>query len=119
MKRLLAISLIATGVAISAHAAPLGAKTAHNAVSPVELRKLFPGRFSAIVKGYQVRFVASAGGRLTGHYGAMTDKGRWSLRGTKLCVMLRDWLDGKTTCARVRREKGRWFRASGIRFRKM
>ncbi len=89
------------------------------AVSPTELRKLFPGKFSAVVKGYRVRFVAKGNGHLEGFYGSMSDEGRWSVRGSRLCVMLREWLDGKTTCARVRRENGQWFRARDIRFRKM
>ena len=88
-------------------------------VSPTELRKLFPGRFSAVVKGYRVRFVAKGNGRLKGFYGTMSDEGRWSVRGSRLCVMLREWLDGRTTCAPVRRENGDWYRARDIRFRKM
>ncbi len=89
------------------------------AVSPAELRKLFPGKFSAVVKGYRVRFVAKSNGRLKGFYGTLSDEGRWSVRGGRLCVMLRDWLDGRTTCARVRRENDNWYRARNIRFRKL
>jgi len=77
------------------------------------------GRFSAVVKGYRVRFIAKGNGRLKGFYGTMSDEGRWSVRGSRLCVMLREWLDGRTTCAPVRRENGDWYRARNIRFRKM
>ncbi len=83
-----------------------------------ELRQLFPGQFRAHVKGYDVRFVASRNGRLKGYYGGFTDEGRWSLRGNRLCIMLKDWLDGKTTCSPVRRTRG-WYLARGIRFRRM
>ena len=83
-----------------------------------ELRQLFPGQFRAHVKGYDVRFVASSNGRLKGFYGGFTDEGRWSLRGNRLCIMLKDWLDGKTTCSPVRRTRG-WYLARGIRFRRM
>ena len=83
-----------------------------------ELRQLFPGTFRANVKGYDVRFVASRNGRLKGYYGGFSDEGRWSLRGNRLCIMLKDWLDGKTTCSPVRRTRG-WYMARGIRFRRM
>ena len=83
-----------------------------------ELRQLFPGTFRAQVKGYEVRFVASRNGRLKGYYGSFSDEGRWSLRGNRLCIMLKDWLDGKTTCSPVRRTRG-WYLARGIRFRRM
>ena len=83
------------------------------------MRQLFPGRFRAHVKGYDVRFVATRDGRLKGFYGTFTDEGRWSLRGNRLCIMLKDWLDGKTTCSAVRRARGPWYLARGIRFRRM
>ncbi len=83
-----------------------------------ELRQLFPGTFRAHVKGYDVRFVASRNGRLKGYYGRFSDEGRWSLRGNRLCIMLKDWLNGTTTCSRVHRARG-WYRARGIRFRRM
>ncbi len=110
--------LALAAMATTAMGGKLGAAT-DRAVTPTELRKLFPGRFSAVVKGYRVRFVAKGNGRLKGFYGGMSDEGRWSVRGSRLCVMLREWLDGRTTCARVRRENGDWYRARDIRFRKM
>ncbi len=84
-----------------------------------ELRKIFPGQFQAHVRGYRVRFVATSDGRLKGYYGSISDTGRWSLRGNRLCIMLKDWLDGKTTCSSVRRTRGSWYEARGIRFRRM
>ena len=85
-----------------------------------ELRQMFPGQFRAQVKGYDVRFIASGDGRLKGIYGGFTDTGRWSVRGNRLCITLKDWLDGKTKCAAVRRSaNGPWYLAGSIRFRRM
>ena len=96
-----------------------GARAEGRSLPPQELRQLFPGQFRARVKGYDVRFVATRDGRLKGFYGTFTDEGRWSLRGNRLCIMLKDWLDGKTTCSAVRRARGPWYLARGIRFRRM
>ncbi len=85
-----------------------------------ELRKMFPGQFQARVKGFDVRFIASGDGRLKGFYGSLTDTGRWSVRGNRLCITLKDWLDGETKCAAVRRAShGPWYLAGNIRFRRM
>ena len=102
---------------------PMGAPgrvaAAERVVPSTELRKIFPGKFQAHVKGYRVRFVAASNGLLKGYYGSFTDTGRWSVRGNRLCIMLKDWLDGKTTCSPVRRTRGSWYVARGIRFRRM
>jgi len=93
---------------------------AERQVAPHELRKMFPGQFRALVRGFDVRFIASRDGRLKGIYGSLTDTGRWSVRGNRLCIMLKDWLDGKMKCSPVRRAaRGEWYVASGIRFRRM
>ncbi len=84
-----------------------------------ELRRLFPGQFKVVVRGYTVRMKAHGNGRLEGHYKGLSDTGRWSLRGSRLCIMMKDWLDGKTTCASVHRASGKWLKTSSIRFRKM
>ena len=111
--------LVLAGIlALSALSGVSGAAAGERPLPPQELRQLFPGQFRAQVKGYDVRFVATRDGRIKGFYGGFTDEGRWSLRGNRLCIMLKDWLDGKTTCSPVRRTRG-WYLARGIRFRRM
>ncbi len=115
------LGLVAAGIlALSALADVSGAVAGERPLPPQELRQLFPGQFRAQVKGYDVRFVATRDGRIKGFYGGFTDEGRWSLRGNRLCIMLKDWLDGKTTCSAVHRSRGSsWYLARGIRFRRM
>ncbi len=95
------------------------ARKGQKPLSASELRTLFPGRFEAVVKGYRVTFVAHRNGRLVGYYGALKDTGRWRVRGTRLCITLEDWLDGKTRCSAVRRGGDAWLKARGIRFRRL
>ncbi len=116
-KRQLAALLLAVAL-LAPLATTKTSLAAERLVPSAELRKIFPGRFQAHVKGYDVRFIASRNGQLKGYYGGFSDTGRWSLRGNRLCIMLRDWLDGKTTCSPVRRTRG-WYLARGIRFRRM
>ena len=118
---LLLCALMTLMALLSAPEALAGAAARENArpLDQKELRQLFPGRFVAFVRGYRVRFVARGNGRLEGYYGALKDHGRWSLRGGRLCITLQDWLDGRTTCSRVRRRDGRWLHARGIRFRRL
>jgi len=98
--------------------APAAGMAAQASLSGPELRKLFPGRFTAVVRGFQVQFIAHRDGRLVGRFGSLSDSGRWQVRGARLCIMLKDWLDGRNTCAPVRRAGG-WYRARDIRFRKL
>ncbi len=113
-RALLAAALLMITVPQAAQAASSGQR----ALDRQELRKMFPGTFRAQVKGYDVRFIASRDGRLKGIYGSLTDDGRWSLRGNRLCIMLKDWLKGKTRCAAVRQTSGAWYLAGDIRFRR-
>lgn len=82
------------------------------------IKQLFPGKFSAVVKGYKVRFTAKRDGSLIGSHMASTDTGRWSVRRGRLCIMLKDWLDGKTSCSSVVHNGG-WYRAKKVKFRKL
>ncbi len=82
------------------------------------IKNLFPGQFHAVVKGYKVRFSAKGDGSLTGSYLASTDKGRWSVRRGRLCIMLKDWTKGKTNCSPVIRT-GAWYKARNVKFRKL
>ncbi len=112
--------IVACGcIALAAWAMSSASRAADRKVSSHELRQMFPGQFRAQVRGYDVRFIASRDGSLKGIYGGFTDSGRWSVRGSRLCIMLRDWLDGKTRCAAVKRAGKGTYLAGDIRFRRM
>ncbi len=88
----------------------------------VTARQLFPGQFEASVKGYRVFFSGSASGRLSGVAYGREDSGRWSAKGSTLCISWKNWTKGKAVCGRVVR-KGGWYVAAGsdgtvIRFRR-
>ena len=115
----LAVLAAAGMAAVLSGATVAEAREGQKRLSASELRTLFPGRFEAVVKGYRVTFVAHRNGRLVGYYGALKDTGRWRVRGTRLCITLEDWLDGKMRCSAVQRGGGTWLKARGIRFRRL
>ena len=82
------------------------------------INQLFPGQFSAIVKGYKVAFIAKRDGSLIGNYNSARDTGRWSVRRGRLCIMLKEWMRGETTCSTVVHNNG-WYRAKQVKFRKL
>ena len=109
--RTLAVSLILGGLMT----APA---SAGEALSTGAIKKLFPGQFHAVVKGYKVTFTARRDGSLVGRYLSSKDTGRWSISRGRLCIMLKDWMDGKTSCSRVV-QNGSWYRAKKVKFRKL
>ena len=76
------------------------------------IRSLFPGQFVAVVQGYRINVSASAGGSLAGEAYGYEDRGRWSVKGSSLCITWSEWNKGKTTCGKVSQKSG-WFVASG------
>ena len=82
------------------------------------IKQLFPGQFHAVVKGYKVVFTAKSDGSLIGNYNSAKDTGRWSVRRGRLCIMLKEWMEGKTTCSTVV-QNGSWYRAKKVKFRKL
>ena len=91
---------------------------AEEKVSPSTLKRLFPGQFQAIVKGYKVRFRATGNGRLYGTYKNLKDQGRWSVRSGRLCIMLKEWMNGQTKCSSVTKQNG-WYQSAQVQFRKL
>lgn len=88
----------------------------------VSAAQLFPGQFEASVKGYRVFFAGSKSGKLTGVAYGQEDSGRWSAKGSTLCVSWKDWTKGKAICGTVV-QKGGWYVAAGsdgtvIKFRR-
>jgi hypothetical protein len=86
-------------------------------LDPQALDALFPGTFQAVVHGYNVSFVARRDGSLHGKFQSDTDTGQWSIQKGELCIMLSNWLKGRTSCSRVV-QQGDWYRAENVVFRK-
>jgi hypothetical protein len=109
------LKLAAAGVAMMCASSGAHAATA---LTQVELQKLFPGTFTAVVHGaWTLTFTAKGNGTLIGAMTGKQDSGQWSLRDGKLCVMLTTWTHGKSACSAVVADSG-WYRGQGIKFRK-
>ena len=91
---------------------------AANPLEPKALKALFPGSFQAQVHGYNVSFVAYRDGSLVGKSQKGTDTGEWSVQQGKLCIMMSNWLSGRTACSQVV-QQGDWYRADNVVFRKL
>ena len=95
------------------------AASASDTLSQNELRRLFPGSFDAIVYGMlQVKIIAQGDGQLIGLFSGKKDTGRWSVSNGRLCIMLNQWTDGKSSCSQVIASNG-WYRGNGVRFKKL
>ena len=112
MKRALVLAF--ASVCLASSVVP---SSAQDKLSQQELRSLFPGNFTAVVKGYVVQFTAKGNGVLLGQMNGMKDTGRWSLQGGQLCIMMSNWTSGKSTCSTVVADNG-WYRGEGVKFRK-
>jgi hypothetical protein len=95
-----------------------GQAAADEKLSTHAIKKLFPGQFHAVVSGYKVVFTAKRNGQLIGKYLTKEDTGRWSVSKGRLCIMLKEWTDGKTNCSAVVRNDG-WYKAKKVKFRKL
>ena len=88
-------------------------------LSQAELGKLFPGSFQAVVSGaVTVKITARGNGTLIGQMTGQEDRGRWSVKSGKLCIVWSNWLNGKASCSRVIADDG-WYRGNGVKFRKI
>jgi hypothetical protein len=88
-------------------------------LSQAELRKLFPGNFTAVVNGaVTVKIVARSNGTMIGQMTGKQDSGRWSVAGGKLCIVWSTWLNGKASCSSVKSGDG-WYMGNGVKFRKI
>ena len=92
---------------------------ADDSLSQSELGKLFPGSFQAVVNGaVTVMITARGNGTLVGQMTGQEDRGWWSVKSGKLCIVWSSWLNGKTSCSRVVADDG-WYRGNGVKFRKI
>ena len=88
-------------------------------LSQAELGKLFPGNFQAVVNGaVTVKITARGNGTLVGQMTGQEDRGWWSVKSGKLCIVWTTWLNGKASCSRVIADDG-WYRGNGVKFRKI
>ena len=88
-------------------------------LSQTELGKLFPGSFQAAVCGaVVVKITARGNGTLVGEMTGQEDRGRWSVKSGKLCIVWSTWLNGKASCSRVIADDG-WYHGVGVKFRKI
>lgn len=88
-------------------------------LSQTELRKLFPGNFTAVVNGaVTLKISAKSNGTIIGQMTGKQDSGRWSVAGGKLCIVWSTWLDGKASCSSVKSGDG-WYVGNGVKFRKI
>lgn len=115
MKQLMISTLAAAVLGFSGASA--GAEEA--VLSQTELGKLFPGSFQAVVSGaVVVKITARGNGTLIGEMTGQEDRGRWSVKSGKLCIVWSTWLNGKASCSRVIADDG-WYRGNGVKFRKI
>ncbi len=89
----------------------LSATAAHS--DPVRLgaqslKKLFPGHYEARVKGYKILFSAHRGGKLVGQAFGRSDRGKWFVKGRRLCMAWQNWTKGKVKCGSVSRQNN-WY----------
>ena len=93
---------IASVLAISSVAAVFSAAEAGDrSLKAKDIRGLFPGKYEARVQGYKVVIHARGNGALAGAAFNRTDKGRWWVKGNRLCVSWSNWTSGKATCGSV------------------
>jgi hypothetical protein len=86
-------------------------------LSASEIMKLTPGTFHAVVKGkYKVTVTLTRDGTAVGKAQGHEDKGRWTVRGDQLCIMMPTFTLGKIECSAVIADSG-WYRGRNVAFR--
>lgn len=84
-----------------------------------ELLRLAPGTFHAVVKGkYQLTVKLTRDGTAVGYVPGIEDKGRWTVRGNQLCIVMPTWTRGRVECSHVISDNG-WYKGRSVSFRKL
>lgn len=92
---------------------------AEEAMTARQILKLTPGTFQAVVKGkYQLTVTLDRDGTAVGTAQGLVDKGRWTVRGDQLCIVLPAWTRGRVECSAVVAENG-WYHGRSVSFRKL
>ena len=90
---------------------------AQDSLSHKQLEGLFPGSFTVIIKGFEIKITASAGGLLSATAKGFKDSGHWSLKNGQLCIAMDTWTQGRSTCSEVVADNG-WYVGPGVKFLK-
>ena len=114
MKRFLKLAAAGAILVCAASTAEASTQLTH-----AQLQKLFPGTFTAVVRGImKLTFTAKGNGTLIGAMPGKQDTGQWTVQNGKLCVKLNTWTRGKSACSTVVADNG-WYQGRGIKFRKI
>ncbi len=55
-------------------------------------------------------------GTAVGNARGVEDRGRWTVRGNQLCIMMPTWTLGRIECSKVVADSG-WYRGRNVAFR--
>ena len=110
---------IACVLAAAAIVAPVSLAHADEPLSGQEILRLFPGTFQALVKGkYEITVTLKRDGAIVGQVSGLEDHGRWTVRGTELCIVMPAMTRGRVECSAVIADNG-WYRGRSVAFRKL
>lgn len=101
------IKVFGTGLMICAFSLP--ATAGEKVLKGKDIRGLFPGTYMAEVSGYNVVIKAHGNGTLRGSAFNKSDKGRWWIKGDRLCVSWSNWTSGEASCGHIR-QSGKWYK---------
>lgn len=90
---------------------------ADEAMSSQQILRLAPGTFHAVVKGrWQLVVTLTSDGVVVGKAQGLVDKGRWTVRGDQLCIVMPTWTRGRVECSAVVADSG-WYRGRNVSFK--
>jgi hypothetical protein len=108
-------SLLAFSVLCSA--AGLAPVLADEPMNSKQILQLAPGTFRAVVKGrWELVVTLARDGTVVGKAQGLIDRGRWTVRGDELCIVMPTWTRGRVECSAVVAESG-WYRGRNVAFR--
>lgn len=98
-------------------AAAIGPAAADEAMTSKQILRLAPGTFHAVVKGrWELEVTLTRDGVVVGKAQGLVDKGRWTVRGDQLCIVMPTWTRGRVECSAVVADSG-WYRGRNVSFR--
>jgi len=80
------------------------------------LRKNLPGKYTLVVYGFDVGVDAATNGNLMLTFLGDEMRGRWSVKGDKLCITLIEGQQSETACSVISYDGSKYFSAAGITF---
>lgn len=80
------------------------------------IRKIFPGSYTLVIYGFDVRVNASKAGALAITLFGDKLKGNWSVKDNKLCIALSDGNEKASQCSAVTYDGKKWYKAGGLSF---